>query len=611
MKKNDLIWFDDTLYRVLDIQGHFLLLINCVQRSMPTYHAISGEAMHLIKPASEEDLQNATGFFLEDITKVSVKRKNIAHKRFSLISTIVVSITDRILYTKLLNDVSGSSGISKQTLRQYLCKYLVFQNIACLLPAESNRSKQDLTETERIFRWALNKWFYNQSGHTLQWTYSQMLREKYCDENNELLKQRPTFHQFRYYYRKHRSKQNYLIARNGLGDYQRNDRPLLGDRLQERFPNIGNAMLDGTICDIYLVDDSGSVIGRPVLTACIDAHTSICCGYCLSLESGTYNLRNLLLNTLCDKQEWCKKHNIIIDRKDWPCSSLPGVMITDKGSEYISENFIQVTELGVTLIDLAPFRPDLKPMVEKFFDLVQSYYKNELKGLGVVDKNFGDRTNRTDYRKQACLTIAQFEAVLIRAILYYNSQRTLESYPYTEEMISTSITPTATGVWNFKKKDLGTNLITVDSQRLSLVLLPRTKGKFGRNGLRANGLRYVHCTGNYTDRYLEGDEVTVAFSPDNVSRVWLVENGSFYEFRLIESRFKDMSILSVSELKEKTKVFIKGNEENKLQGQIDLSNHIRNIVAASDRAERVINGIREKRQREIIRNHIEIGGELE
>ena len=53
---------------------------------------------------------------------------------------------------------------------------------------------------------------------------------------------------------------------------------------------------------------------------------------------------------------------------------------TDMGSEYKSENFEQITELGVTVVNLPSYRPELKEAVEKFFDLVQSTYKPYLKG---------------------------------------------------------------------------------------------------------------------------------------------------------------------------------------------------------------------------------------
>ena len=41
----------------------------------------------------------------------------------------------------------------------------------------------------------------------------------------------------------------------------------MGDGVQEGFAAVGVGMLDATICDIYLVDDSGYLVGRPILVA--------------------------------------------------------------------------------------------------------------------------------------------------------------------------------------------------------------------------------------------------------------------------------------------------------------------------------------------------------
>ena len=108
------------------------------------------------------------------------------------------------------------------------------------------------------------------------------------------------------------------------------------------------------------------------------------------------------------------------------------------GSEYKSANFEQISELGVTLINLPPYRPELKGAVEKFFDLVQSLYKAQLKGKGVIEPDYQERGAR-DYRKDACLTLKEFETVLLHCILYYNSKRIVEHFPYTKKMITENL----------------------------------------------------------------------------------------------------------------------------------------------------------------------------
>lgn len=138
--------------------------------------------------------------------------------------------------------------------------------------------------------------------------------------------------------------QQYYISRDGIKDYQRNSRPLLGDGVQQFAPAVGVGMLDSTICDIYLVDvdDYGKLVGRPVMTACVDAFSGLCCGYSLGWEGGTYSLRSLMLNVTADKKEWCKKHGVFIEPQEWDSNKLPGVLVTDMGSEYKGDTFSQI-----------------------------------------------------------------------------------------------------------------------------------------------------------------------------------------------------------------------------------------------------------------------------
>ena len=193
-----------------------------------------------------------------------------------------------------------------------------------------------MTDDEKNIRWALNKFFYTQNKNSLNTAYTLMLKEKYCNAEGVLLPQHPSFYQFRYYYRNHKKMQNYYISRNGIKHYQRNNRPLLGDGIQEFAPAVGVGMLDATICDIYLVNDAGGIVGRPILTACVDAYSGLCCGYSLSWEGGVYSLRNLMTNVIADKAGLCKKHGISINPLQWNCNMLPATLVTDMGKEYVS-----------------------------------------------------------------------------------------------------------------------------------------------------------------------------------------------------------------------------------------------------------------------------------
>ena len=286
-------------------------------------------------------------------------------------------------------------------------------------------------------------------------------------------------------------------------------------------------MLDATVCDIYLINDEGNLVGRPILTACIDAYSSMCCGYSLSWEGGVYSLRGLMLNIIADKVAWCKRYGISIQKEDWDCDRLPGTFITDMGSEYKSENFEQIAELGVTVVNLPSYRPELKGLVEKFFDLIQEMYKKHLKGKGVIEPDYQERGVH-DYRKDACLTIADFEKIILHCMIYYNSKRIIENFPYTEAMINAGVKPS----------------------------------------------------------------------------VWVVENGVYTEFTLIESRFQCKDLTEVQEMQDGQKIISKSEVRNNLQAQIDLAQHIEAIAGGiSGHRDVHMKNIRNTRKKEQSRCH--------
>lgn len=580
---------ENSLLRVLASDNNRMLVIDCIKRTMPRWIVYLEDC----EEVPEEGLQAILGVKFEDIEELSPKTKKTMYERYTLISGVLSFVKNDEMRNKAIESISKEHNVSKQTVRRYLCQYLAFNDIRALAPMEKDR-EVCLSSDEKNIRYALNKFFYNKNKNTLKYAYIMMLKEKYCDGSGKLLDKYPSFYQFRYFYRKTKNLQTFYISRNGLKDYQKNFRPLLGDGIQEFAPCIGTAMLDSTICDIYLVNEENQIVGRPVLTACVDAYSGLCCGYSLTWQGGIYSLRNLMLNVISDKKEHCKKFGIDIDSSDWNAHQMPLKLVTDKGSEYKGENFEQLIDLGINIVNLPSYRPELKGAVEKFFDVIQDYYKPTFKGKGVIEPDFQER-GAHDYRKDACLTLEQFEEVILRCIIFYNTQRIVKNFPYTEDMLLQEIKPHANCIWNYKLKK--TELMNVSKKDLILTLLPRTEGKFTRQGLKVNGLRYRNE--NFKEEYLDGKEVMVAYNPDSVDSVFYMENGKYIEFSLIESRFKEKSLEDISDLKYRQGELERKETERLLQGEIDLSKHmqlIRDSVSRSTKAD--IKGIRSTRKRE-------------
>lgn len=597
MKKNSLWKSREQIIRVLDVKNEKVFVIDCVKRTMPYWVIV--DSLSGYEECIESEMIQRTGAVIPDIEKLDAESRRFIREHFTMIAPVLPFVSDMKQRTYIINQIAAEKNVSKQTIRNYLCLYLVYQNEVVFCPKQ--KEEKELTEDEKNMRWGLNKFYYNQNKNSISTAYTMMLRSKYCDKNGVILPEHPSINQFRYFEKKYRKRQNYYISRNGLKDYQKNHRPLLGDGIQEFAPHVGVGMLDATVCDIYLVNDAGELIGRPILTACIDAYSGLCCGYSLTWEGGTYSLRGLMLNVIEDKKEHCKKFGIQIQKEDWNCNRLPATLVTDMGSEYVSSTFEQIAELGVTLINLPAYRPELKGSVEKFFDLVQGYFKPILKGKGVIEPDFQQRGSH-DYRKDACLTLYQFEQILLRCILFYNSKRIIENYPFTESMIQEQVLPTSCSIWNYGLKQASADLLDITSEELILTLLPRTEGRFTRQGLKANGMRYRHD--NYTEKYLTGGTVTVAYNPENTSYVWLLENGSYIRFELIESRYRNKNMEEVESIKTGQKTIIKAFTKEQTQAQVDLVNHIEMIAFTTDyRGQTKIKGIRENRQKEQIKTH--------
>ena len=594
--KTKLMRKDTQKIRVLGEEDGKVIIIVCVKPTMPKWiRQEEIEAYVLVEEKMKEDVEG-----------LECEERKIALQRYTMIASILPFIGDMDMRSQRIRQVAKEYHISTQTIRKYLCCYLAHQRISSLAP-KKREEKESLSKDEKNMRWALNKYYYTTKKQTLFFVYKQMLKEKYCNEKGLLKEKYPSFYQFRCFYRKYNKKSNEIISRYGLSYYQRNERPLLGDGVQAYAPFIGVGLLDATICDVvYLVNEGNQIVGRPILTACVDAYSGLCCGYSLSWEGGVYSLRDLMLNVIEEKQSYCRKFGISISKEDWNCNQMPMKLVSDMGREYTSSTFEQLVELGVTITNLPPYRPELKGRVEKFFDLVQGYYKPLLKGKGVIEEDFQER-GVVDYRKQACLTLHEFEKILLHCIVFYNRSRVIEDFPFTKDMMNREVKPYASCIWNDGLMQEDVHLLPLKKERLVMTLLPRTKARFTRKGLMVNKMRYRNQ--DYCERYLDGKEEIAACNPDNVNQVWLLENGSYIPFELIESRYMDRDVEQVWDMNQSQKSMIKEEKARSMQEEITLQRVI-DVIANKEVEKGNLKHIRSTREREKERTHKDFVGEV-
>lgn len=606
MRKNELLKKDGNIIRILAVDGNEVLYIPCQGKRGPMPKWCRASEFDGYVPCTEDELLEMAGIGIVPEEKLGAKQRNIARQRYTIIAPVLGCLEDEKIRTQIIERTAGEHGITKQTVRNYLKEYLTYNSVSSLVPKHRTVKERPLTEDEKNFRWAVNKFVYSRKKNSLYTAYKLMLREKYTDRDGSLLEKYPSFNQFRYWYSKNKNHMSYYIAREGKTGFMRNHRVLIGDNVQAFAAAPGVGMADSTIMDLYIVsDDKSKVVGRPVMTALLDGYSYLCLGYSLGWEGGEYSLQSLMVNVVSSKKEHCQKFGIEISGDEWP-GTLPGCIVTDRGSDYAGNTYGQLSELNVKIINLEAYRADEKGVVEKFFDIIQNYFKPYLKGSGVVAEEYQKRGSYFgDYKEKSCLTLREFETILLRCIIHYNSRHIIRNFPFTEEMIELGVKPYSNCIWEYGLAHLrGCNVRPdVTKEQIILFLLPRTSGRFTRFGLKVNGLRYF-CEGFY-ERCLKGGEATVAYDRSDVSCVWLYEDGEYTRFDLIESRYQGKDLEAVLNMKDRQKELIDKEEQQSIQSEIDLVSHIQTIKHnAATGISPDVEKIRETREEERRKRHI-------
>lgn len=557
-------------------------VVSCQHFRMP--YPVASDLLAELQPVPAETY---SVFVLdEDITNRQREGRN---RKLDLIAPLLedACIYDKSHRNEVVRRIAAEHGIARRTLLQYLWRYWVYQSKNALLPAERPAPEQhELTADEKAIRWALNKYYYTPQRQSLQTAYKMMLRAKYCDTHGTLKPEYPTFWQFRYFFRKNRDPISETISRQGLKAYQRNHRPFTGS-VCDYAHTIGVYMTDATVADIYIVSRlSRKPIGRPVIYTMVDAYSRLITGVYVGLEGGQYALRLLLQNTFTDKVSFCHQHGIDIDPQDWPSHHLPTKIMTDRGSEFVAGTLENLCEsYHIEIENLPAYRPDLKGVVEKLFDLVQSAYKPLLKGKGVIESDTQER-GAPDYRRQGTLDLEQFTAVVLRCVLFYNSKSVQTGFTRTPAMIETNTPPLAASIWSFCEAQDDCPVKEATDKKLLYTLLPRAEGKITQRGLEIFGLRFSNCTfkKRFVSAGLGGREtVQVAYAPECMDTVWLYENGTYLAFDLVQKAYLGKSLAEIADAQQLEKVERTDWKKQELQAQLDLMSDIQAIADGSER----------------------------
>ncbi len=156
MKKNSLWKHDDTFLRVLEVKADKILVIDCIKRTMPKW--VTAAAISDFQKAEESELLSLIPAITSDVELLDTEAKRIMHERFTMIAGVLPFAGDKKLRCKLIEQVAEEKECSQRTVSNFLCTYLVYQNMNALAP-KMKSGEEFLSSDEKNMRWALNKYF--------------------------------------------------------------------------------------------------------------------------------------------------------------------------------------------------------------------------------------------------------------------------------------------------------------------------------------------------------------------------------------------------------------------------------------------------------------------
>ena len=551
-------------------------------------------------------------------------------KAWEAIKDIVVlepMIFDSSKRRKMVLEVCSNFNIHESTVMRYLKRYWIRgKNKNALLPdyyacggkdkekevseIKRGRPRKDIEifgyginineAVKRIFRIALNKYYYNSSKKSLKLTYELMLRDYFSNENkveNEIsipviksIEEIPTFGQFRYWFEKERNIKKEVSSRKSSKKYEQSHRGIVGDSTSEAW-GPGFFEIDATVGDIYLVSryNRDWIIGRPVIYFIIDRFSRIIAGMYVGLEGPSWaGSMMALANAASNKKLFCQEYGIEIEEEEWPVHYLPEILLADRGELEGSKIETLINVFGIKVQNTPPYSGQSKPIIEQNFRVVNLRTKPLMPG--VINSDYRERGDR-DYRLDAKLDIYQFTQIIIKSVLYHNNQHYLEKYNREEMMIEDDIKPIPIKLWQWGIENRSGKLRYVPEDIVKLNLMPMENATVTSQGIRFNNMLYA-CKQALSERWFEKArnkgswKISVSYDPRIMDYIYIrSDNGVNYEKCFLlehQHRYKSRTIEEINYLLEYEKLQEKKYTDKKIQSKVDLISEIENIVEKAE-----------------------------
>lgn len=372
-------------------------------------------------PASKENLilQEMPAEYMDE-TPASAKRNTTMEKRLKILDEMVYD--DRCCHdvahrNRVVKKIAKDNGLSEKTILRWYYAYLA-KGKRGLLPAARIHEIVEAPEEAGMKR-AISRYYYSPVKMSLRGAYEMYLMDECRTEDGRLQDERPPFSKFKSVYNKMRSDYRKIISRQGIGEFQKNYRPLLGQAVDVA-PLCGHFEMDATSADIELVSKySRQSVGRPYVYLVVDVFSRLIAGFYVDFNTNTDAVLMCIRSLLQDKVEIARKRGVTIAPDAWPTTGLPCEITFDKGKDFMGERTKELCELfNIEITNLPAYRPDLKGCVERAFGEVQGMYMNLLHGHGTYEK-VNTRLGLNSMHSTPCLDIDEYINTIVSGCTTY------------------------------------------------------------------------------------------------------------------------------------------------------------------------------------------------
>lgn len=415
---------------------------------------------------------------------------------------------------------------------------------------ESHYLKSEIISIPATFRKLCRESFTMQDGNGKKWIRPDG--------------ERPSFKQFEYFLRKHYPLEVRIRSRSGDKEFERNHRPKLSHVLADCL-GVGHFYeADATIADVYLVasHDVREIIGKPTMYLIIDRKSRLIVGWYVGLENPSWVCaRQAIMSISQDKEALCEHYGVTYDSNDWPAHAIyPQEFLADRGELFSKESSKLSGNLGITVTNVPAKRPDWKPIVECGF-------KQMRVALADVTPGFDPPENATKrqgkhYEKDACLTLRDFGAIVLHAIIAHN-RSPMKNYPLNLTELAGKFPPSPIHIWNHNIVERTGVLSRYSEEDVRMELLSQ-----GEATVTAKGILFEGCL--YT-------------CPEALNRGWFVQ-----------ARRKNFDILAIYDTRIVNRIYVRrpGSYETPIKCELtDHSKMFRGLSFAEVKAIAKLHGL--------------------